>query len=164
VVPAVVPDPQPTGPILNPQLLDPPPIAPITTTVAPIPPLVAPAGTPVRDLTLNETFDAYGRLIQTLGTTTPTGAGFGLAYEAPTTERVAAESTEVWRIFNTTGDTHPIHFHLVNVFKCSRVSPSSWQAAAPSSRRPEWQSVHNRTNWVGRKPCKCTQARSPRSL
>ena len=23
--------------------------------------------------------------------------------------------TEVWDIYNTTGDTHPIHFHLVNV-------------------------------------------------
>src|SRR6516162_278382 len=124
VVPAVVPDPQPSGPILvpgvPPGLLDPAPIAPITTTFAPIPPLVAPAGTPVRDLTLNETFDLYGRLIQMLGTTTPTGAGFGLAYEAPATERVAAGSTEVWRIFNTTADTHPIHFHLVNVQVLSR--------------------------------------------
>jgi spore coat protein A len=76
----------------------------------------------VRDLTLNETFDAYGRLIQMLGTTTPpaVGKGFGLAYEAPATELVAAGSTEVWRIFNTTADTHPIHFHLVNVQVLSR--------------------------------------------
>lgn len=121
VVAAVIPDPQPAGPILNPLLLDPAPIAPITTTVAPIPPLVAPVGTPVRDLTLNEAFDAYGRLIQFLGTTTPTvGKGFGLAYEAPTTEFVVTGSTEVWRIFNITADTHPIHFHLVNVQVLSR--------------------------------------------
>jgi spore coat protein A len=123
-------DPQPPGAILktglNPNppggtgLLDPLPIAPITTTVAPIPPLVAPNGTRVRDLTLNETFDAYGRLIQMLGTTTPAGKGFGLAYEASATELVAAGSTEVWRIFNTTADTHPIHFHLVNVQVLSR--------------------------------------------
>ena len=26
-----------------------------------------------------------------------------------------AGSTEVWQITNRTGDTHPIHFHLVNV-------------------------------------------------
>jgi spore coat protein A, manganese oxidase len=122
VVAAATPDPQPTGPILNPLLLDPAPIAPITTTIAPIPPLVAPVGTPVRSLTLNEAFDAYGRLIQTLGTTTPVavGKGFGLAYEDPATELVTAGSTEVWRIFNNTADTHPIHFHLVNVQVLSR--------------------------------------------
>jgi spore coat protein A, manganese oxidase len=123
VVPAVTPDPQPSGPILNPLLLDPVAIAPITTTVAPIPPLVAPPPVPpVRDLTLNEAFDSHGRLIQLLGTTTPAavGKGFGLAYEAPTTEFVVAGSTEVWRIFNTTADTHPIHFHLVNVQVLSR--------------------------------------------
>ena len=126
VGPAVTPDPQPPGPILNltppPPFapLDPAPLAQITTTVAPIPPLVAPAGTRVRDLTLNETFDAYGRLIQMLGTTTPVGAGFGRAYTDPATEVVAKGSMEVWRIFNTTADTHPIHFHLVNVQVLSR--------------------------------------------
>jgi spore coat protein A, manganese oxidase len=129
VVAAAVPDPQPAGPILNPALLDPAPLAPITTTVAPIPPLVAPAGTPVRDLTLNEAFDLYGRLTQLLGTTTPAVAtkaqgmgavAYGQEYLAPTTETVAAGSTEVWRIFNLTADTHPIHFHLVNVQVLSR--------------------------------------------
>jgi spore coat protein A, manganese oxidase len=129
VVAAAIPDPQPTGPILNPALLDPAPIAPITTTVAPIPPLVAPAGTPVRNLTLNEAFDLYGRLTQLIGTTTPAVAGtakgmgavaYGLEYLAPTTEQVAAGSTEVWRIFNLSADTHPIHFHLVNVQVLSR--------------------------------------------
>jgi spore coat protein A len=122
-------DPQPAGPILNPALLDPAPIAPITTTVAPIPPLVAPAGTPVRDLTLNEAFDIYGRLTQLIGTTTPfvatmaKGMGavaYGREYLAPATENVAAGSTEVWRIFNLSADTHPLHFHLVNVQILSR--------------------------------------------
>ena len=45
---------------------------------------------------------------------------YGLDYLAPTTETVAAGSTEVWRIFNLTADTHPIHFHLVNVQVLSR--------------------------------------------
>jgi spore coat protein A, manganese oxidase len=129
VVAAAIPDPQPAGPILNPTLLDPAPLVPYTTTVAPIPPLVAPAGTPVRDLTLNEAFDLYGRLTQLMGTTTPfvatnaKGMGavaYGQEYLAPTTEQVAAGSTEVWRIFNLTADTHPIHFHLVNVQILSR--------------------------------------------
>jgi spore coat protein A len=77
-----------------------------------------PAGVPVRQLTLNETFDAFGRLIQMLGTTVPPGspsAGFGRPYESPATETVKAGSTEVWEIFNTTADVHPMHFHLVNV-------------------------------------------------
>ncbi len=41
--------------------------------------------------------------------------GFGRDYEAPATETPEAGATEVWQIANLTGDTHPIHFHLVNV-------------------------------------------------
>ena len=77
-----------------------------------------PPGVPVRALTLNETFDLYGRLIQMLGTAVPPGspsAGFGRAYTDPATEVVRAGATEVWEIYNTTGDVHPMHFHLVNV-------------------------------------------------
>ena len=79
---------------------------------------VVPAGVPVRRLTLNETFDAFGRLIQLLGTNVPPGspsAGFGRPYESAATETPTAGSTEVWEIFNTTADVHPMHFHLVNV-------------------------------------------------
>ena len=74
-----------------------------------------------RVLTLNEDFDVYGRLIQTIGTASsqsfdnqelPT---WGLPYLATPTETPAAGATEVWQIINLTGDTHPIHFHLVNV-------------------------------------------------
>ena len=36
------------------------------------------------------------------------------------TEIIAAGTTEVWEILNLTGDTHPIHFHLVNVQVLSR--------------------------------------------
>ncbi len=129
VVAATKADPQPAGPILNPNLLDPAPLVPYTTTVAPIPPLVPPKGTPVRDLTLNEAFDIYGRLTQLLGTTTPfvatnaKGQGavsYGMDYLAPPTETPKAGSTEVWRIYNLTADTHPIHFHLVNCQVLSR--------------------------------------------
>ena len=57
-----------------------------------------------------------------LGTTKPglVSKGFGLDYLAAPTEVVNAGATEVWRIFNLTGDTHPIHFHLVNVQVLSR--------------------------------------------
>jgi spore coat protein A, manganese oxidase len=80
----------------------------------------------VRDLTLNEDFDDYGRLIQMLGTNQPVGTDvsgdpfYGRGYMDPATEIVQNGSTEVWRIFNLTGDTHPMHFHLVNVRVLSR--------------------------------------------
>jgi len=80
----------------------------------------------VRDLTLNETFDDAARLIQMLGTnnaqnTAPDGTlEFGLPYDAESTEVVRRGTTEVWRIFNLTGDMHPMHFHLVNVQVLSR--------------------------------------------
>jgi spore coat protein A len=114
--------PLPGAPLLTLPPLDPPPLAQIINTVAPIAPLVPPAGTPVRDLTLNEAFDIYGRLTQLLGTAAPNlvGKGFGLEYLALATEVVRAGSTEVWRIYNLTADTHPIHFHLVNVQVLSR--------------------------------------------
>lgn len=117
VVAATTPDVQPAGNILDPNLLDPAPLVPYTTTVAPIPPLLPPGNASVRDLTLNEDFDSFGRLRQLLGTTVPNlvGKGFGLEYLAPATEVVAEGSTEVWRIWNLSADTHPIHFHLVNV-------------------------------------------------
>jgi spore coat protein A len=74
-----------------------------------------PPAAPVRQLTLNEIFDGYGRLIQLLGTNQPINGGLGRGYDDPATETPAAGSTEVWQIANLTGDTHPIHFHLVNV-------------------------------------------------
>ena len=83
-----------------------------------------------RFLSLNEYFDEYGRLIQILGDSAqPFGSpldgnasylNYGLPPGAPTTvghteESVTAGATEVWEIYNATGDVHPMHFHLVNV-------------------------------------------------
>jgi spore coat protein A len=84
-------------------------------------PLEPPAGVRVRQLTLNEDVDAYGRLIQQLGTNEITAHGdFSRAYTDPATEVVKVGDVEVWEIANLTGDTHPIHFHLVNVQLLSR--------------------------------------------
>jgi spore coat protein A len=74
-----------------------------------------------RQLTFNTDFDNYGRLIQTLGTTVALGLNnqglttFGRPYDSPATETPKAGAVEVWQLFNLTGDTHPINFHLVNV-------------------------------------------------
>jgi spore coat protein A len=78
----------------------------------------------VRELTLNEAIDQYGRLSQLLGAVAVVpnrpNAMFGLEYMDPATEVVTAGQTEVWRISNLTADTHPIHFHLANVQILSR--------------------------------------------
>jgi len=83
-----------------------------------------PPGVPVRQLTLNETMDEHGRLIQFVGTNVPLNLAlynFGRPYTAaPATETPTAGSTEVWQIANLTADTHPIHFHLVNAQMISR--------------------------------------------
>jgi spore coat protein A len=94
-----------------------------------------------RTLTLNEDFDGYGRLIQTIGTFTQNGLNnqglptWGLGYLAPTTENPSAGAVEVWQIMNLTGDTHPIHFHLVNVQLIQRQpftgDPNSWSYSGP---------------------------------
>jgi spore coat protein A len=85
-----------------------------------------------RRLTLNEDFDDYGRLIQREGTTdninlttvdglTVNGLNnqglptWGRSYLDDPTETPNVGAVEVWEIYNLTGDTHPIHFHLVNV-------------------------------------------------
>jgi spore coat protein A, manganese oxidase len=90
--------------------------------LAPLGVTTLPAGVPVRQLTLNEAFDAHGRLIQYLGTgvALPGQVGFGRPYETLETETVRNGDTEVWQIVNLTADTHPIHFHLVNVQILSR--------------------------------------------
>ena len=98
-----------------------------------------PTGIPVRRLTLNEGFDELGRLIQFLGTDAPTnpseeGGGFGRGYLDAPTEVIPAGSTEVWEIANLTGDTHPIHFHLVNVQVLSRQAFNVKQYAGGSPK------------------------------
>ena len=115
VVPARVREPQPPQPILDPMLVDPPLLVLPPAGANPVPSLPAPIGAVVRDLTLDEGFDRYGRLTQLLGT-----VNGPLAYEEPATEVAQAGAVEVWRIFNLSADTHPIHFHLVNVQVLSR--------------------------------------------
>lgn len=93
----------------------------------PIPPLPK-NGAHVRRLTLNETFEApenfgnpyYGRLIAFLGTDVVKGVDlwgtpiFYQTYMGGRGQVVSPGATEIWEIYNLTGDTHPIHFHLIN--------------------------------------------------
>ncbi|KAA6462012.1 copper oxidase [Acidobacteria bacterium AB60] len=66
--------------------------------------------------TLNEDYDEYGRLIQRVGTDSAKYAdSYGRNYMDDPTEIYDEDQLVVWDVYNTTGDTHPMHFHLVNV-------------------------------------------------
>ena len=115
------------------------PLDPFAIPQTPGVPTPIPAGIPVRRLTLNEGFDEHGRLIQVLGTDTAPadpipGTAFGLGYMDYPTEVVKAGSAEVWEIVNLTGDTHPMHFHLVNALVLSRqpFDDDGYSGGAPS--------------------------------
>jgi len=117
-------------------------------------PTPIPAGVPVRDLTLNETFDNFGRLIQYLGTNQPVNPGakallFGREYMATPTEVIQHGTTEVWEIINLTGDTHPIHFHLVNVQILSRqpFSVKTYAGGVPNYLGPAVAPDANELGW-----------------
>ena len=83
----------------------------------------------IRKVALFEGLDEYGRLQPLLGTAEPandyagnpilnpdTGEPFNgaIAWASATTENPALGSTEIWEIYNATGDAHPVHLHLVN--------------------------------------------------
>jgi spore coat protein A len=127
---------------------------PFAVEQAPGVPTQVPSGVPVRRLTLNEGFDELGRLIQFLGTDVATnggdeGPGFGRPYLDAPTEVIPAGSTEVWEIVNLTGDTHPIHFHLVNVQILSRqgFSVSQYSGGAPKLQGKPTAPDPNELGW-----------------
>jgi spore coat protein A len=79
-----------------------------------------------RNLTLNEDFDDYGRLVQMLGTDVSLRKNnqgllsFSRRYNDKETEFPSAGDIELWNIINLTIDTHPIHIHLANAKLISR--------------------------------------------
>ncbi|MBE9914233.1 multicopper oxidase domain-containing protein [Paenibacillus donghaensis] len=58
----------------------------------------------VRNLSLDEGYDEYGRLFQLLT---------NRMWDDPVTEKPVVGTKEIWNLINTTGDTHPVHLHLV---------------------------------------------------
>ena len=76
-------------------------------------PIPAPAAvTPKRDLALYETTDRYGRTLPLLGT--PTSSAEFIDTDTPR-EFIPFDpvngTTEIWQIYNSTVDAHPIHLH-----------------------------------------------------
>jgi FtsP/CotA-like multicopper oxidase with cupredoxin domain len=109
------------------------PVAPAGTVVVPNGHglVTAPAGTAIRAFVeskaIQELFDpTYGRMNATLGIELPftsaiTQTTIPLGYVDPTTETVADGETQFWKITHNGVDTHPVHFHLVNVQVINRV-------------------------------------------
>lgn len=73
-----------------------------------------------RKLALFEGMDEFGRLQPLLGTAEPVTDVAGnvvegsMPWHTPITENPAVGDTEIWEIYNGTGDAHPVHVHLVH--------------------------------------------------
>jgi len=81
----------------------------------------------VRKLALFEGKDEYGRLQPMLGTAEEVVNMAGdtvkgsMTWHQGITENPQLGHTEIWEIYNTTGDAHPIHVHLVHFDTLCRV-------------------------------------------
>jgi len=82
---------------------------------------------PVENKAIQELFEpAYGRMNATLGVELPftnanTQTTIPLGYIDPATEIIADGETQIWKITHNGVDTHPVHFHLVNVQLINRM-------------------------------------------
>jgi FtsP/CotA-like multicopper oxidase with cupredoxin domain len=81
----------------------------------------------VENKAIQELFDpVYGRMNATLGielpfTTATIQTTIPLGYVDPATETVADGETQFWKITHNGVDSHPVHFHLVNVQVINRM-------------------------------------------
>jgi len=92
------------------------PPSPATNLRTAIVPLTPTPGTPVRNVSLVEITDMYGRTMPTIDSRGFMPAGI------PATELVRLNDVEEWDIINTTVDAHPMHLHLVQFQVISRQS------------------------------------------
>jgi len=81
------------------------------TLIGTFPTLAAPDPSYVRIHTLYEVEGPEGPLMVTLD---------GQMWEAPISEKPTQGTTEMWVVFDTTGDSHPIHLHLTQFQLVSR--------------------------------------------
>ena len=96
---------------------------------------------PFKGKSINEGFDStYGRINAMLGTQSPDGlsASVPLAYIDPVTETLKSGQTQLWKITHNGVDSHPIHFHLVNVQVINRVAWSG-EILPPADNELGWK-------------------------
>jgi spore coat protein A, manganese oxidase len=92
------------------------PEAPLATTLVAVTPLAANVAD--RKVALFEAEDEFDRILPLLGTP---DLGYRAFMDAPS-EVLNVGDTQVWEIYNTTADAHPIHLHLVKFQVLSRQS------------------------------------------
>jgi hypothetical protein len=104
--------------------------------------------TRTRRVALFEGNDEFGRLQPLLGTAEPgvdvagNTVNGAIAWHAATTENPGLDTTEIWEIYNATGDAHPVHLQLVNFEILRRRSFTADQIEQPLLQ-------HNGTLGVG---------------
>ena len=95
------------------------------------------SSTPIRQMTLEK--DRNGGFLLN-----------GMAFNDPVTENPRVGATEVWQIDNHTGDTHPIHLHLVQFQVYSGGSSYGGWHSGTSSADPSlngWKDTIRVTGW-----------------
>lgn len=90
-----------------------------------------PTTIPFQPKAIQELWDTYGRMNATLGVELPFTNQFNqttipMGYAEPTTETITDGQPQIWKITHNGVDTHPVHFHLVNVQVINRVG---WDGA-----------------------------------
>jgi FtsP/CotA-like multicopper oxidase with cupredoxin domain len=98
----------------------------------------------VQPKAIQELFEpTFGRMNSTLGVELPmtsalTQTTIPLNYIDPTTETIADGETQIWKITHNGVDTHPVHFHMVDVQVINRVG---WDGTikAPNDNEVGWK-------------------------
>lgn len=106
-------DPETTARIMAFRVITPLSKVPLTTLPSTLRAPIAPLETLLdpRKLILFEGEDEHGRLMAQLGTVQDGKLG----WMDPITENPALGSTEIWEVYNTTEDAHPVHLHMVKM-------------------------------------------------
>ncbi|HEX9137163.1 MAG TPA: multicopper oxidase domain-containing protein, partial [Nitrospirota bacterium] len=93
------------------------------------------SSTPIRYMTLEKNRDTDGYLLN------------GKFFDDAITEKPRVGSTEVWQLDNRTGDTHPIHLHLVEFQILSSDSHHSSSSYGTDSTASGWKDTINVGSW-----------------
>jgi spore coat protein A, manganese oxidase len=97
-----------------------------------------------RKLALFEGTDDFGRVLPSLGIIDSADHHNGsLAWDEHVTEEIHLNDTEIWEIYNSTADAHPIHLHLVAFQVLSR------QGFTATSEPKKMMSMHGNGHAMG---------------
>ncbi len=104
---------------------------PMNTLANPAPGAKLTSTIPFRSKAIQELWDPFGRMNATLGIELPftnnlTQTTIPMGYAEPTTEDIVDRQPQIWKITHNGVDTHPVHFHMVNVQVVNRVG---WDGA-----------------------------------